>query len=123
MICPLASVRPASGPGTGGPWTRAGWNTVGNLIEFVWLRKACHRPHFAGMRVKNGGVQFQRIRDFRRYYFNSIPPTSRGGPWGRPPEVVPASASVKSQDNYIHFVCEKSGLLNKYIISVSNKAP
>ena len=54
-----------------------GWrNTVGNLIEIVWLKKAFHRPRFTGMRMNNGGVRFRRSRDLERYYFDGVPPTS-----------------------------------------------
>ena len=28
------------------------------------------------------GVRFKRIRDFKQYYFNSVPPTSRSGGGG-----------------------------------------
>ena len=53
-----------------------GWrNTVGNLIEFAWLKKTYHGPQFTGICVKNRGVRFHRVRDFQQYYFNSIPPT------------------------------------------------
>ena len=55
-----------------------GWrNTVGNLIEIGWLEKACHGPQFTGTCVKHRGVRFRRIRDFKQYCFNSIPPTSQ----------------------------------------------
>ena len=54
-----------------------GWrSTVGNLIEFVRLKKAYHRPHVIGICVKHRGVRFHRIRDFKQYCLNSIPPTS-----------------------------------------------
>ena len=44
--------------------------------SFCWLKQAYHRPHFIGICVINRGVQFHRIRDFKQYYFKSIPPTS-----------------------------------------------
>ena len=54
-----------------------GWqNTVGNLIEFVWLKEPNHGPRFTGTCVKHKGVRFHRVRDFKQSYFNSIPPTS-----------------------------------------------
>ena len=56
-------------------------NTVGNLIEFLWLKKAYHRPHFIDICVKHSGVRFHRTRDFNQHYFDSIPPTSQLG-WG-----------------------------------------
>ena len=54
-----------------------GWrNTAGNLIEFFLLKHTYHRPQFIVICVSNGGVRFHRIRDFKQYYFNSIPPAS-----------------------------------------------
>ena len=50
-------------------------NTVGNLIECVWLEKACHRPQFTGLRVNSGGGRFHQTRDSKRCHCNSIPPT------------------------------------------------
>ena len=35
-----------------------------------------YRLQFTGIWIKNRGVRFHRIRDFKQYYFNSIPPTS-----------------------------------------------
>ena len=79
-----------------------GWrNAVGNLIECLRLRKTYQGPLFTGACVKHSGVRFYRIRDFKQYYFNSIPPTSHGrwyrekGPGGenRPP---------RSPANYIY---------------------
>ena len=56
-----------------------GWrNTSGSLIEIVRLKQAYHRPHVTYICVKHGGVHIHRIRDFKRYYFNCIPPTSHG---------------------------------------------
>ena len=53
-----------------------GWrNTVGNLIEIFWLKNAYDGPQFTGTCVKHRGVRFHRIRDFKQYYFNGIPPT------------------------------------------------
>ena len=43
----------------------------------VWAQKTYHRPHFAGKCVKKRGVRFHRTRDFKHYYFDSIPPTSQ----------------------------------------------
>ena len=58
---------------------RRGWrNTVGNLIEIVWLEKAVHGPQLTGgMCVKNRRVRLHRIQGFKQYCFNSIPPTSQ----------------------------------------------
>ena len=55
-----------------------GWrNTVGNLIEICWgSKKAYRRPCVIGICVKNRGVRFHRIRDFKQYYFSSTPPIS-----------------------------------------------
>ena len=55
-----------------------GWrNTVGNLIEICWLKKAYHGPQFTGTCVNNRGVRFRRIRDCKQYYVNTIPQTSQ----------------------------------------------
>ena len=51
-------------------------NTVGNLIEFYWVRQNYHGPQCTGTCVKNRRVRFHRTRDFKRYHLNSIPPTS-----------------------------------------------
>ena len=54
-----------------------GWrNTVGHLIEIVWLKNAYRGPQFTGKRVKHGGERFYRFRDFQQSELNSIPPTS-----------------------------------------------
>ena len=45
-------------------------------IEISWLKKTNHRPHFTGTCVNTRGVWFHRIRNFKQYYFNSVPPTS-----------------------------------------------
>ena len=59
-----------------------GWrNRVGYLIELFWLRQTYHRPHF----MKNRGVWFHRIRNFKQHYFNSIPPTQIPPDTGRDP--------------------------------------
>ena len=57
---------------------RRGWrNTVGNLIETFWLKEACRGPQSTDIRcVKHGGVRFHRIRDFKQFHFDSVPPTS-----------------------------------------------
>ena len=52
-------------------------NTVGNLIEICWPKKAYHRPQLTGICMNNRGVRFHRVRDFKQYCFNSIPPTSQ----------------------------------------------
>ena len=52
-----------------------GWrNTVGNLVDICWLEKT-YGPQFTDTCVKHRGVRFHRIRDFNKYYLNSIPPT------------------------------------------------
>ena len=64
--------------------TMRGWrNTVGNLIEIVWFTEAYHGPQSTGIPVNNRGLRLHRIRDFKLYNFNSIPPTShmRRRPW------------------------------------------
>ena len=56
-----------------------GWrNTVGNLIELLWLDKP-----IAGLILPEHAwttegyiVRFHPIRNFKQHYFNSIPPTS-----------------------------------------------
>ena len=54
-----------------------GWrNTVRNFIESCWLKNACHGPQFTGICVTQRGGWFHRIRDFKQYYFNSMPPIS-----------------------------------------------
>ena len=50
-------------------------------IYMFWLEKADHGPQVIGLCAKNRGVRF-RIRDFKLYYFNSIPPTSHWRPLG-----------------------------------------
>ena len=62
-------------------WGRAassrGWrNTVGNLIELLWLSKTYVRVLSTGI-CNNRAVRFHRIQDFKQYYFISIPPTPR----------------------------------------------
>ena len=53
-----------------------GWrNTVGNLVGILSARNTYHGPRFPGVCVKNRGVRFHRVWDFKQYYFNSIPPT------------------------------------------------
>ena len=43
--------------------------TVGDLIEFVWLKQACHGPQLIeGTCVKNRGVQLHRIRDVKQHW-------------------------------------------------------
>ena len=42
--------------------------------------KNCHRPQYTGICVNNRGVRFYRIRDFKQYYFNSVPPSSHSRP-------------------------------------------
>ena len=55
-----------------------GWrNTVGSLIESAWLKKTYRGPQSTGMCIKTRGVQFHRVRDFKRYYFECLPPTSQ----------------------------------------------
>ena len=49
-------------------------NTVGRLIDVCWLKKSYRGTQFDGIWVNNGGVRFHRIRDFKQYNFNSIPP-------------------------------------------------
>ena len=57
-----------------------GWrNTVGNLIDLLWLKEAYHGPQFTGTGVNNRGGRFHRIRDFKHDYFKSIPPTAQRG--------------------------------------------
>ena len=46
---------------------------------FFGSKKAYHRPHSTSIRVERRGVRFHRIRDFKQYYFNCIPPTSHCG--------------------------------------------
>ena len=54
----------------GGPMA-AGWQpAVGNLIENRWLEEAYRGLRFTGMCVRDRGVRFLRIRDFKQYYFN-----------------------------------------------------
>ena len=55
---------------------RGWWNTVGNVIEIIWLKQTYHGLEFTGICVNNRRVRFHRIRDFKQYCFNSIPPTS-----------------------------------------------
>ena len=54
-----------------------------SLAEYGWephrdllAQQMYRRPPFTGICVKHRGVWFHRIRDFKHYYFNSIPPTS-----------------------------------------------
>ena len=58
------------------PYLRGRRNTVGNLIEICWLKKAFHGPQFTGTCVKHRGVRFHRVRDVKQHYFSSVPPTS-----------------------------------------------
>ena len=70
-----------------------GWrNTIGNLIEFFWLKKQHRGPQFTGICVKDRGVRFHRFRDLKQYDFNSIPPTSRS--YGLRVAESPASVTV-----------------------------
>ena len=74
-----------------------GWrNTVGNLIELFWLKQTYHGPQFTCICVKNRWVRFHRIRDFKQYYFNSIPPTSHIDtiPPPRSPATPPDAADI-----------------------------
>ena len=63
------------------PAESRGWrNTVGDLIELLWLNKNMLQALiYRYMRKHIGGVQFHRIQDFKEYYFNSILPTSPKG--------------------------------------------
>ena len=45
--------------------------------SFVCVKRTYHGPQVIGIRVKNRGVRFRRIGDFKQYYFSSLPPTSR----------------------------------------------
>ena len=50
-----------------------GWrNTVGSLIEICWLKNNYGWPQFTGICVNNRGIRFNRMQDFKQYYFNSI---------------------------------------------------
>ena len=45
-----------------------GWrNTVGNLIEALWLKKTYHGLQITGICAKHTRVRFHRIRDFKQY--------------------------------------------------------
>ena len=50
--------------------------TSSGLLGF---KPTYHRPHFIGTCVKHRGLRFHQIRDFKQYYFNSVPPTSHLG--------------------------------------------
>ena len=59
------------------------------LAEYGWkphrdfLARAKQSPApFTGICVKHRGVRFHRIRDFKLYYFNSVPPTSQCSVFG-----------------------------------------
>ena len=83
--------------GYGGPATPClgDWrNTVGNLIEFVWLKKAYHSPQFTGICGENRGVRFHRIRDVKQCLFNSIPPRYSLLEFRRRSAVWPEEAAV-----------------------------
>ena len=60
------------------PGILRGWRntTVANHRNCLAQTKY-HGPPFTDMCVKNRGVRFHRIRDFKQYYFNSIRPTSQ----------------------------------------------
>ena len=50
---------------------------VGSLIElFVARKKPIARLKLPACAWTTGGAWFHRLRDFKQYYFNSIPPTS-----------------------------------------------
>ena len=56
------------------------------LAEYGWkphrdllAQKTYRGPQFTCICVKRRGVQFDRIRDFKYYSFNTIPPTSHSG--------------------------------------------
>ena len=44
---------------------------------FLGQNKNYHGPQSNGIRVKHKGARFHRSRDFKQYYFSSIPPTSQ----------------------------------------------
>ena len=59
-----------------------GWrNTVGNLVELVWLNETYHGLQCTGICANNRGVRLHRVRDFNQYYSNSPPPTSHYPVW------------------------------------------
>ena len=47
-----------------------------DLIKICWPQQTFRGHQFTGIWVKHRGVRFHRIRDFKLYGFNSIPPTS-----------------------------------------------
>ena len=61
---------------------RAGRAWAPFLETLAEYEKAYHGPQFTGICVKHRGVRFRRTRDFKQYYFNSIPPTSHSSPPG-----------------------------------------
>ena len=54
---------PSSSPRDARPISRGWRNTVGNLIEIVWLNKTCHGPQFTAICGKNnegyGFIEFE----------------------------------------------------------------
>ena len=94
---------------TRAPTTVRGWqNTVGNLIELFWLKNKYYGPQFTGACVQNSGLRFHRIRDFKQYYFNSIPQTSYAEPpvWNisrapqdRSTRTAPQNMSYRGRDS------------------------
>ena len=58
------------------PFERLAECSLETSSSFSWVQKACRGPQCTGRRVKNGGVRIHRIRDFKQFYFDSIPPTS-----------------------------------------------
>ena len=83
-------------------------STVGNLIEMFWLEQKLSRLFVTGLCGKFGGVRFYRIREFKQYDFNSIPPTSQERAQGRGDEeevlglqVAPTLSSADSNSNLV----------------------
>ena len=58
---------------------RGWWNTAGGLIEICWAKKNIRRLQIRGKCVRNRGVRFHRIRDFKQYTISTVfrqPPSS-----------------------------------------------
>ena len=54
------------------------------LVEYSWRphqvfvdQQTYRGPQFTDLCVNSTSVRFHRIRDFKQYYFNSVPPTSQ----------------------------------------------
>ena len=64
--------------GTAGvsPCREAGGIRLETSSRFCWFTETYNGPQFTGICSKSRGVRFHRIRDFKQYYVDSIPPTS-----------------------------------------------